>query len=157
MLATDKSTKSKIKRAHGTSEWSVKTINCCTGCSHDCLYCYAKEMGNHFSTWSRFVVNMDTMTWKRGVSLRNRLAGAWNVSASFWVDNDGVFEGNCSLEEDRASGVLGFCESNSKRLAIPYGLVPNRKNSFRATSMFAQVRNLRVDSSMRPIVPSVSS
>jgi len=29
---------------HGTSEWSVKTINCCTGCSHDCLYCYAKEM-----------------------------------------------------------------------------------------------------------------
>jgi len=28
----------------GTREWSVKTVNCCTGCSHDCRYCYAKEM-----------------------------------------------------------------------------------------------------------------
>ena len=34
----------KRKSNHGTSEWSVKTINCCTGCSHDCRYCYAKEM-----------------------------------------------------------------------------------------------------------------
>ena len=28
----------------GTQEWAVKTVNCCTGCSHDCLYCYAKAM-----------------------------------------------------------------------------------------------------------------
>ena len=27
---------------NGTQEWSVKTVNCCTGCSHDCRYCYAK-------------------------------------------------------------------------------------------------------------------
>ena len=40
--------KKRIKNAHGTSEWSVKTINCCTGCSHDCVYCYAKEMGIRF-------------------------------------------------------------------------------------------------------------
>jgi DNA repair photolyase len=33
---------------HGTMEWSVKTINCCTGCSHDCRYCYAKEMAIRF-------------------------------------------------------------------------------------------------------------
>ena len=33
---------------HGTSEWSVKTVNCCTGCSHDCVYCYAKEMALRF-------------------------------------------------------------------------------------------------------------
>jgi DNA repair photolyase len=29
--------------SHGTREWSEKTFNCCKGCSHDCLYCYAKE------------------------------------------------------------------------------------------------------------------
>lgn len=29
---------------HGTSEWSVKNVNCCTGCSHGCLYCYAKVL-----------------------------------------------------------------------------------------------------------------
>jgi len=33
---------------HGTQEWAVKTVNCCTGCSHDCLYCYAKEMAVRF-------------------------------------------------------------------------------------------------------------
>ena len=32
----------------GTQEWSVKTVNCCTGCSHDCLYCYAKGMAIRF-------------------------------------------------------------------------------------------------------------
>jgi len=41
--------KAKRKRnSYGTSEWSVKTVNCCTGCSHDCLYCYAKEMAIRF-------------------------------------------------------------------------------------------------------------
>ena len=29
---------------YGTREWAVKTVNCCTGCFHDCVYCYAKEM-----------------------------------------------------------------------------------------------------------------
>jgi DNA repair photolyase len=37
----------KIKN-RGTQEWSVKTINCCTGCSHDCRYCYAKGMAIRF-------------------------------------------------------------------------------------------------------------
>jgi DNA repair photolyase len=29
-------------KAHGTREWAPNTVNCCTGCSHDCVYCYAK-------------------------------------------------------------------------------------------------------------------
>ena len=37
----------KIKN-HGAQEWSVKTVNCCTGCSHDCRYCYAKGMAVRF-------------------------------------------------------------------------------------------------------------
>ena len=42
---TKKNEKLKQKQNyHGTSEWSVKTVNCCTGCSHDCLYCYAKVL-----------------------------------------------------------------------------------------------------------------
>ena len=39
--------KKKMKN-HGTQEWAVKTINCCTGCSHDCIYCYAKGMAVRF-------------------------------------------------------------------------------------------------------------
>ena len=32
----------------GTRQWATKTVNCCTGCSHDCLYCYAKSMAIRF-------------------------------------------------------------------------------------------------------------
>ena len=28
----------------GTKEWSVASVNCVTGCSHDCRYCYARAM-----------------------------------------------------------------------------------------------------------------
>ena len=45
---TTKSAREKESRGHGTQEWSVKTINCCTGCSHDCRYCYAKGMAIHY-------------------------------------------------------------------------------------------------------------
>lgn len=33
---------------YGTNQWADKNINCCTGCSHDCLYCYAKSMAIRF-------------------------------------------------------------------------------------------------------------
>jgi DNA repair photolyase len=36
--------KQKTNKNFGTKEWSTKTVNCCDGCSHDCLYCYAKGM-----------------------------------------------------------------------------------------------------------------
>jgi DNA repair photolyase len=32
----------------GTREWSVKTVNCCDGCSHNCRYCYARAMAVRF-------------------------------------------------------------------------------------------------------------
>jgi DNA repair photolyase len=38
---------SKTKNS-GTREWAAKTVNCCTGCSHDCVYCYAKGMALRF-------------------------------------------------------------------------------------------------------------
>lgn len=33
----------------GTREWAAKTINCCTGCSNNCRYCYAREMAVRFN------------------------------------------------------------------------------------------------------------
>jgi len=30
------------KRISGTLEWAVANANCCNGCSHGCLYCYAR-------------------------------------------------------------------------------------------------------------------
>jgi len=37
------------KTVFGTKEWSVASVNCVTGCSHDCRYCYAR-----YNATSRF-------------------------------------------------------------------------------------------------------
>jgi len=42
---TERNPKSK---AYGTREWATKTVNCCTGCSHDCRYCYARGIAVRF-------------------------------------------------------------------------------------------------------------
>ena len=39
-----KNVSKKTKTNNGTLEWSDKTINCCKGCSHGCVYCFAKGM-----------------------------------------------------------------------------------------------------------------
>ena len=36
------------KTKTGTREWAARTINCCLGCSHNCLYCYAAERAARF-------------------------------------------------------------------------------------------------------------
>jgi len=38
----------KNKNVVGTNEWAVKTVNCCTGCSNNCRYCYARGIGLRF-------------------------------------------------------------------------------------------------------------
>jgi DNA repair photolyase len=38
----------KGPKPSGTQEWSIRSVNCCTGCSHDCLYCYARSMAVRF-------------------------------------------------------------------------------------------------------------
>jgi len=37
-----------VNKKHGTQDWADITVNCCTGCSHDCVYCYAKGMAYRF-------------------------------------------------------------------------------------------------------------
>jgi len=32
----------------GTKEWAAHTVNCCTGCVHDCKYCYARSIAVRF-------------------------------------------------------------------------------------------------------------
>lgn len=36
------------KNISGTKEWSVESVNCVVGCSHDCRYCYAREMAERY-------------------------------------------------------------------------------------------------------------
>jgi len=51
----------------GTKEWADCNKNIQRGCSHDCLYCYAKEMAIRFEratpkNWNKEIVNMDALT-----------------------------------------------------------------------------------------------
>ena len=36
------------KKTNGTREWTKYTVNCCSGCSNNCRYCYAKAMAVRF-------------------------------------------------------------------------------------------------------------
>lgn len=54
----------KNKEVFGTYEWAVANANFINGCSHDCKYCYSKEMAIRFkrktaSTWAKEDVNFN--------------------------------------------------------------------------------------------------
>jgi hypothetical protein len=38
----------KKKESYGFRDWAVFSVNCCSGCSNDCRYCYAKGMAARF-------------------------------------------------------------------------------------------------------------
>jgi hypothetical protein len=37
----------------GTREWSETSVNCCLGCAHSCVYCYAREIAMRFGGLKR--------------------------------------------------------------------------------------------------------
>lgn len=64
--------KKQQKPLFGTKEWSNASINCVSGCSHDCVYCfaksgairYAKRSGKTPSTWKNEVINTKNVSRK---------------------------------------------------------------------------------------------
>jgi len=60
------------KRNTGTREWAQSTVNCVTGCSHDCRYCYARHNAvDRFKrvaadSWSTMVVRDKDVQKNRG-------------------------------------------------------------------------------------------
>jgi len=59
------------KPKSGTREWSEHSANCCTGCRHGCLYCYAAEMAARFGripsreAWTKEVPRRPTIRASR--------------------------------------------------------------------------------------------
>jgi DNA repair photolyase len=43
----------RTKRKIGTREWSDRSVNCCLGCRHGCLYCYARLGATRFGRIER--------------------------------------------------------------------------------------------------------
>ena len=59
----------KNGKSINTWQWATKSVNCCTGCSHDCLYCYAKSMAIRFkqvtaAEWPRERIRMHDVNKK---------------------------------------------------------------------------------------------
>jgi len=52
-----KKSKKDKQKLFGTKEWSNYSVNCVSGCSHDCKYCYAKSMAIQYK-------RMTSNTWK---------------------------------------------------------------------------------------------
>jgi len=48
----------------GTKEWAKKTVNCCTGCSHDCRYCFARSMAVKFRQVTPAQWKDERVRWK---------------------------------------------------------------------------------------------
>ena len=46
-------TEEPSKAKTGTREWSEHSINCCVGCSHNCVYCYARLDARRFGRIKR--------------------------------------------------------------------------------------------------------
>ena len=43
------------KPVFGTAEWAKYNLNCQSGCSHGCLYCYAQAQAQRFNMTDLFV------------------------------------------------------------------------------------------------------
>lgn len=66
----------KPKRAFGTKEWANVNFNFINGCTHDCKYCYSKEMAIRFErkspeTWKKEDLRLKDLNKK--ISIKNQL------------------------------------------------------------------------------------
>jgi len=57
----------KKKSVSGTKEWAKYNENLISGCSHDCRYCYAKQMAIRFrrttaSSWEQEIISVLKIT-----------------------------------------------------------------------------------------------
>ena len=58
---------SKERTGTGTKEWAERNINICLGCSHDCLYCYARNFA-----WRRNAIRSRADWANEGVTRKGR-------------------------------------------------------------------------------------
>lgn len=70
------STEKATKKLFGTKEWADVNFNFINGCTHDCKYCYSKEMAIRFDrkspgTWKDEELRLNDIT--KTISIKNKL------------------------------------------------------------------------------------
>jgi DNA repair photolyase len=76
IINNQSSSKDKKTRLFGTKEWAEVNYNFINGCTHDCKYCYSKEMAIRFdrksaSTWKYEEIRIKDLT--KTISIKNKL------------------------------------------------------------------------------------
>lgn len=76
MSTTKDNPKNGQKRLFGTKEWADVNFNFINGCTHDCKYCYSKEMAIRFerksiSTWKDEELRQNDLM--KNISIKNKL------------------------------------------------------------------------------------
>lgn len=99
------------KKTYGTREWATKTVNCCTGCSNDCQYCYAKGIAVRFkrldaNQWRHETVQEHEMDVHLTDSLKTELSGIFNWALEGFKrlrDREFRFEESSSMKQSKQS------------------------------------------------------
>ena len=77
-----------MENKFGTKEWSDYSINCITGCLHDCLYCYAKRIAIRFKRKNHHDWSKEQIRWKDVQKKRKRLIGTIMFPTSHDINPD---------------------------------------------------------------------
>lgn len=59
----------------GTREWAPHSVNCITGCAHNCRYCYAREMAHRFNRKNRDDWHNEEIVHSQVLARRRKLNG----------------------------------------------------------------------------------
>ena len=85
--------KARQPRVFGTKEWANKNVNCLSGCSHDCHYCYAKAGAIRFK-------RKTPTNWKEEVFVGTKTVGGKPCRVMFpnRENSDGISFDGCHYE-----------------------------------------------------------
>lgn len=89
-IAETRSIRKRVK-IPGTQEWAVKTVNCCTGCSHDCRYCYAKNIAVRFRRVKREEWKNEQIRWRDVFKNYRKIDGTIMFPSSHDITPNNVF------------------------------------------------------------------
>ena len=79
----------------GTKEWADTNVNFVAGCSHDCLYCYAKKMAIRFNRKTSETWKVMDLNYKNLVKNYRKRKGRIMFPTSHDITNDAGVEYYC--------------------------------------------------------------
>jgi DNA repair photolyase len=116
-------------------------VNCYTGCTHKCIYCYAefmKRFSNHFEDWGEFI---DIKNFEN-VNIPKDIDGKY-IFISSVTDPYNHFE----IKHEKTKQVL----ENLKNVNCSVGILTKSQNCLRDIELFKQFKDIEVGFSLNTL------